>query len=96
VSQQLTYLGNVMNAQSQAFYAQHGVAEIAPAYEQQPPESVPLMFCRHCLRYSMGWCPQQHAARSPYREPYYLVSTDGNRFRLQFDCKHCQMLVFKE
>lgn len=95
VTQQLTYLGNVMNEKAQTFYRQHDVNELAPAYEQQAPTDVPLMFCRHCLRYSMGWCPQHHAVRSPYREPYYLVSTDGNRFRLQFDCKQCQMLVFK-
>lgn len=30
---------------------------------------------------------------SPYREPYYLVGTDGKRFRLSFDCKNCQMKV---
>jgi len=25
-----------------------------------------------------------------------LVSTDGKRFRLEFDCKHCQMKVMAE
>ena len=34
-----------------------------------------------------------HKVKSPYREPYYLVSTDGRRFRLDFDCKVCQMKV---
>ena len=89
----LTYLGNVMNAQAVSFYAGHGVASIAPAFERAPAEKAVLMFCKHCLRYSMGWCPVHQRERSPYREPYYLVSTDGKRFRLEFDCKICQMKV---
>ena len=89
----LTYLGNVMNAQAVSFYAGHGVASIAPAFERAPAEKAVLMFCKHCLRYSMGWCPVHQRERSPYREPSYLVSTDGKRFRLEFDCKNCQMKV---
>lgn len=89
----LTYLGNVMNAQAVSFYTGHGVASIAPAFEWAPAEKAVLMFCKHCLRYSMGWCPVHQRERSPYREPYYLVSTDGKRFRLEFDCKNCQMKV---
>lgn len=89
----LTYLGNVMNARAASFYAGHGVASIAPAFEQAPVEKAVLMFCKHCLRYSMGWCPVHQRERSPYREPYYLVSTDGKRFRLEFDCRNCQMKV---
>ncbi|EXY19902.1 peptidase U32 family protein [Bacteroides fragilis str. 2-F-2  len=89
----LPYLGNVMNGQAVSFYAGHGVASIAPAFERAPAEKAVLMFCKHCLRYSMGWCPVHQRERSPYREPYYLVSTDGKRFRLEFDCKNCQMKV---
>ena len=89
----LTYLGNVMNARAASFYAGHGVASIAPAFEQTPVEKAVLMFCKHCLRYSMGWCPVHQRELSPYREPYYLVSTDGKRFRLEFDCRNCQMKV---
>ena len=90
---ELTYLGNVMNEGSAAFYRQHGVLQIAPAFEKRPAKDAVLMFCKHCLRYSMGWCPVRHKEKSPYREPYYLVSMDGKRFRLEFDCKHCQMKV---
>ena len=91
---ELTYLGNVMNAGAASFYQKHGVQRIAPAYEKTPVEDAALMFCKHCLRYSMGWCPTHHKAHSPYKEPYYLVSADGKRFRLEFDCKQCQMKVY--
>lgn len=93
---ELTYLGNVMNKEAAAFYQKHGVERIAPAFEMEHPEGAALMFCKHCLRYSMGWCPVHHKVKSPYREPYYLVSGDGKKFRLQFDCKNCQMKVYSE
>ena len=93
---ELTYLGNVMNKEAAAFYQKHGVERIAPAFEVEHPEGAALMFCKHCLRYSMGWCPVHHKVKSPYREPYYLVSGDGKKFRLQFDCKNCQMKVYSE
>lgn len=93
---ELTYLGNVMNKEAAAFYQKHGVEKIAPAFEVEHPEGAALMFCKHCLRYSMGWCPVHHNVKSPYREPYYLVSGDGKKFRLQFDCKNCQMKVYSE
>lgn len=89
----LSYLGNVMNTQAASFYLDHGVQSVAPAFEQEAVPEAVLMFCKHCLRYSMGWCPIHQRERSPYKEPYYLVSTDGKRFRLSFDCKNCQMKV---
>ena len=90
---ELTYLGNIMNEKAARFYRHHGVAKLAPAFEKCPPKGAVLMFCKHCLRYSMGWCPVHQRAKSPFREPYYLVSSDGKRFRLEFDCKQCQMKV---
>lgn len=90
---ELTYLGNVMNRKAFSFYHDHGVRRIAPAFEQEAPRQAVVMFCKHCLRYSMGWCPVHQKGRSPYKEPYYLVSSDGRKFQLQFDCKNCQMKV---
>lgn len=89
----ITYLGNVMNNAAQSFYLDHGVSSVTPAFEKQAVPEAVLMFCKHCLRYSMGWCPTYQSDCSPYREPYYLLGTDGKRFRLSFDCKNCQMKV---
>jgi putative protease len=92
----LTYLGNVMNSEAEKFYAGHGVKSIAPAFEKASVADATLMFCKHCLRYSMGWCVKRGQQKSPYREPYYIVSSDGRRYRLSFDCKNCQMHVMAE
>lgn len=93
--QQLTYLGNVANTRACSFYQEHGVKTIDPAFELKAPDHVPLMFSKHCLRYSMGWCPTYQKKKFPFREPYYLLYKEV-RLRLMFDCKHCQMLVLKE
>ena len=92
----LTYLGNVMNTQAALFYKERGVKTIESAFEKDHANHNVVMFCKHCIRYSMGWCPSRQKGRSPYREPYYLVSSDGRRFRLDFDCRNCQMKVLYE
>ncbi len=93
LQQSLTYLGNVMNAEAKAFYAGHGVKQIDDAFEKSPVDDATVMFCKHCLRFAMGWCPTKQQGKSPYREPYYLQSLDGKIFKLVFDCKDCQMKV---
>ena len=90
---QLTYLANIANRRAAEFYRARGVEDMAPAYELEAPRKATLMFCRHCLRYAMGWCPHRGGKLSPYREPYSLVSADGKRFTLTFDCKQCVMMV---
>jgi putative protease len=90
----LSYLGNVSNSQAKTFYQKHGVTQIDDAFEVNPPDNVPLMFTKHCLRYSLGYCPRLHHPRTPVKEPLYLLSVQG-RFELEFDCKNCEMKVFK-
>ncbi len=93
--QNLDYKGNVSNVLSRTFYKQHGVETIEPAYEHETKAEVPVMFCKHCLKYAMGWCSKE-GRKSPYVEPFYLVSGDGRRFRLDFNCHKCEMYVIAE
>jgi putative protease len=69
------------------------IPKIALEVTGQLQQGQALMTCRFCLRYQMGWCPRHHDMKSPYQEPYYLCSKDGKRFRLEFDCKKCEMKV---
>ena len=93
---ELTYLGNVMNAQARTFYQDHGVVRVDDAFEKTVPDSAVVMFCRHCIKNSMGLCPKNRRKDVQVRKPLYLVSNDGRRFRLRFDCSHCQMEVLAE
>jgi putative protease len=91
----LDYRGNVANSHAVAFYKAHGVKDILPAFEKAPVDGVPVMYCKHCIKYSMGWCSRS-GVKHQYKEPFYIVSGDGKRFRLAFDCNECQMQVIAE
>jgi putative protease len=90
------YLYNISNHAAAAFY---GVKE-PTAFELNTPSfwrgkgEAPLMQCRHCLQYAMGYCVKHGGQRPTYKQPLSLRLGDGRRFRLEFDCKHCQMNVY--
>ena len=87
----MPYLSNISNRLSQQFYG----AKEQTAYELKGGEG-PIMQCRHCIRYALGYCVKHGGQRPTWLEPLSLVLGDGRRFRLEFDCKNCQMNVLKE
>lgn len=89
----ITYLGNVMNSNSKLFYTQHQSNVLQPAFEKESQSGVPLMFTRHCVKQSLGWCPKEGGEKHPYKEPFYLTYKN-TRLKLSFDCKNCEMKVF--
>ena len=91
----LDYTGNVANSFARAFYDSCGVEGILPAYELKAPSEVPVMYCKHCIKYSLGWCSKS-GNRHSYKEPFFLVAGDGRRFKLSFDCRNCMMMVVSE
>lgn len=80
---------NIANYLSQQFYA----SDCLTAYELYP-DGRPIMQCRHCLRYSLGRCVKHGGQKPDWKEPLMLRLGDGRMFRLEFDCKHCQMNVY--
>ena len=95
VADELDYKGNVSNSHAKAFYMKHGVKSLMPAFENEPVDNAVVMFCKHCIKFSLGWCTKS-GAKHAFKEPFYLVSGDGKRFRLSFDCKECMMKVIAE
>ena len=63
----------------------------------------PLMQCRFCLRHALGGCRRHPLPKDqqpilstdikPGTQPLYLVLNKEQRFRLHFDCQHCQMTL---
>ena len=92
------YLYNAANQKARDFYAAQGVADAtsieAPVSKSKESEGILLMQCRHCIRYSLGYCVKKGGERPRWKEPLWLVSSDRRRFRLEFDCKKCQMNVW--
>ncbi len=91
---QLSYHDNVSNRLAQQFYVEHGVTKIKPALEvRQPEHELVVMTTRYCIRRELGCCLKSSKAK---QLPNLLFIKSGyNRFRLDFDCKNCQMKVVK-
>ena len=91
------YMYNISNHVSRAFYEACGVDNAGYAFEVRPPARHPvIMQCRHCLRYSLGYCANHGGKHPSWREPLFLTLPDGRRFPLEFDCKNCQMNIYAE
>ena len=84
------HLYNIANTDAARFY---GVDQ-PTAYELRPAPDAVLMQCRHCLRYALGFCVRNGGRRPTWREPLSLRLGDGRTFRLEFDCRNCQMNVY--
>lgn len=89
------YAFNVANSRARDVCRALGALSPQPAFEVSPSVSTPLMTCRYCLRHALGHCLREkkdaYAASS-----FYLRLTDGRRFRLDFDCRRCEMQVFAD
>jgi len=84
----LSYEYNISNKLAENFYKKHGVKEIDKAFEIKGGDK--LMTTKHCLKYFLGQCQKQDL-----KEPLYLINEKGQRFLLKFDCKKCQMEIYK-
>ena len=82
---------NISNRLASDFYG----TEHLTAYELHPDER-PLMQCRHCLRYALGYCVKHGGEKPAWHEPLSLRLADGRTFRLEFDCRNCQMNVYEK
>lgn len=99
-------IANVANTTAQNYYAAHGVKNAPTALELNsdykagsttPPSAVPpLMTCRYCLRYALGYCVKNGGKRPTWHEPLHLEAKNGIRVRLAFNCAKCQMEVYAE
>ena len=89
----LSYLANVTNSLSRQFYENHGVTHIDDGLEKTMQEGeIVVMTTKHCIRYANGMCAKETGKPAT---PLY-INNDRDRFRLDFDCKNCQMKVVYE
>lgn len=89
----LTYLGNITNKSAATFYHEHGVDNMQPGFEIKPQKNVPVMFCKHCIKYALNWCPKQKNRTASPQEPLFLKNKN-QLYKLAFDCKKCEMQIF--
>lgn len=95
-SYQQPYMYNIGNRLAHSFYEQEGMSDITPAFEIRKPSSPLVMQCRYCLRHELGQCKKSHKQSGLLKEPLHLRLADGRTFRLEFDCKKCQMNIYAD
>lgn len=99
-------IANVANTTAQNYYEAHGVKNAPKAFELNsdykagsttaPSAVPPLMTCRYCLRYALGYCVKNGGKRPTWHEPLHLEAKNGIRVCLAFNCAKCQMEVYAE
>lgn len=95
----LDYRANVINDKAEAFYKRHGVNELERGLEQtENYEGKALMTTKYCLRYELGCCLQGKNSGKAQLDikptASLLLRNNDRRFRLQFDCRQCLMLIY--
>ena len=89
---------NIVNSKAEAFYRRHGATAIERGPDQPGTnfkKDFPLMTTKYCLRYELGQCLMHKCNKSvtsDYAGDLFLLN-NGRRFRLAFDCKHCEMQI---
>ncbi|MCQ2350810.1 MAG: U32 family peptidase [Paludibacteraceae bacterium] len=96
-SETANYTENIANSLARKYYEEHGVKVTEDAFElNKPLQPVPIMYCKHCIRYTMGACKLHKDGQvKELQEPLHLIYKNYY-LRLEFDCKNCMMKVYKE
>ncbi|MCO6024728.1 U32 family peptidase [Prevotella cerevisiae] len=95
------YLYNISNRHARDFYSRQGLKADGTAFElrnlsTQSVSQPLIMQCRYCIRYALGFCVKRGGKRPTWKEPLSLVLPDGRKFKLEFNCRVCQMNIYAE
>lgn len=92
----LDYRDNVSNQLAEKFYREHYVKNIEKAAEvtKKLKRGDVVMTTRHCVLRELGKCIKEKGTHNN-NFPLYM-NFEGGRFRLDFDCKNCEMKVMIE
>ncbi len=97
---EVNYTANLLNVHAKQFLRGRGVTVHQMAYEHTPRRDEPIMYTKHCIRYSLQQCPYLQDYKGVLCEPWSLRSTLPNdtnpvRMRIEFDCPNCQMKLIE-
>lgn len=59
-------------------------------YELTHDRETPVMICHHCIRRQLGMCLKEGAKK----QDLSIRLGNGKEFRLDFDCKNCNMIIY--
>ena len=91
----LDFTANIINRKAEAFYKHHGVKTFENGFELQTEfEGKTVMTTKYCLRHELGMCliDKNHKKDTDLKLPL-LLEDKHHKYRLDFDCKKCEMNV---
>ncbi|MEI8377464.1 MAG: U32 family peptidase [bacterium] len=90
IKEELDFSSNIMNSKAKEFYQRHH-AEISEMALETGLSAMnkKVMTTKHCILYALDKCKKKH--KTP--EKLFLVDEKGRKYRLNFDCKNCQMEI---
>ena len=86
---EMDFRANVHNKLAEKFYEKCGCKIVEKSFESTSnSKNKPLMTTKHCLKYALNMC------KKPIN--LFLIDEKNQRYKLVFDCKNCQMQIFKD
>jgi len=89
------FTANIINTKAELFYKRHGVKSTEKGFELQTDfAGKTVMTTKYCLRNELGICLIDKLQKQPdgIQIPLFLENKN-QKFRLDFDCKRCEMKV---
>jgi len=88
------YRANIANKFAKELYDKLFDNKSEWGFEIASPEEAELMRCKYCIKFELGYCRKQSTNRQSKRlnEPLWLEN-GKRRFRLEFDCNRCEMII---
>jgi len=92
----LDFRANVLNEHARRFYERHGAEIAEPAFETlSDAAGKTVMTSRYCIRHQLDLCLKHSRSGRSLKEPL-RINDNHHSYRLEFDCRQCQMLVILE
>lgn len=89
--EELTEENNVTNTMAEEFYRDHGATKIVRGWDLATDLSgARVMQSSYCIRREIGQCLREN----PTLKSDLFIEHGTFRYRLEFDCKRCQMNIF--
>lgn len=83
---EIDYRGNVANSLARELYLELGAKSVDNAFEVSLPKEVELMRSKYCIKHELGICS--------HNQEQLFLENNGRKFKLGFDCKKCEMIIF--
>jgi putative protease len=90
------FTANIINQKAVEFYKRHKVVEFEFGFERQEVVTSRriLLRSKYCIKYELEMCQKYFQDREILNNEDLFLENGKNKFKLEFDCQKCEMLLF--